>query len=131
MSKDVTTLKMGQIPVVPDSWIGPSITAFHGHHCFVYGIRQCWQVYVHIWYICISFVCLNWLMFVCLDQLCNNKLVGNKSSSLMHLHMFKAMEGRVTKPVHKVFKVFISVDSLNESLWQQNIRWSLNKYTYI
>ena len=43
-------------------------------------------------------------MFVCLDQLCNNKLVGNKSSSLMHLHTFKAKEGRVTRPVQGLSK---------------------------
>ena len=36
-------------------------------------------------------------MFVCLDQLCNNKLVGNKSSSLIHMHMFMAKEGRVNR----------------------------------
>ena len=43
------------------------------------------------------------IMFVCLDQLCN-KLVGNKSSSLMFLLSFKAKEGRVTRPVQGLFK---------------------------
>ena len=44
------------------------------------------------------------LLFVCSDQLFN-KLVGNKSSSLPHLHLFKAKGGRVTRPVQSLFQI--------------------------
>ena len=43
-------------------------------------------------------------MFVCLDQLFN-KLVGNKSSSLPHLHLFKAKGGRVIRPVQSLYQI--------------------------
>ena len=55
---------------------------------------------------------------VCLFRPAANKLVGNKSSSLPHLHLFKAKGGRVIRPVQSLYQI---CNSLNVAVFLHDL----------